>query len=86
MQVMNFAHCLHVVLDIGKYTFSGVFFLEGGGVRGERYMGGSFHGEIFHWERKFFMKGLRIPQYFLKNDQQLNRKKQDFLTESKKQH
>ena len=37
---MNFAHCLHIALVIGKYTgkytFSGRIFLLGGGGRRER--------------------------------------------------
>ena len=45
LQVVNFAHCLHVVLVIGKHSY---IFKEGfsnrGEGRGEGYVGGSFHG------------------------------------------
>ena len=46
---MNFVHCLHIVLVIGKYidVFGGIF-PGGGGVSGGLvYVGRSFHGGIF---------------------------------------
>ena len=46
---MNFAHRLHIVLVIGKYTdiFRKDFFSGGGGARGGGYSGESFRGGCF---------------------------------------
>ena len=49
LQVMVFAHCLHIVFVIRKFTdiFRGFFSEGGGGGSGLRdYVGGSFHGRI----------------------------------------
>jgi hypothetical protein len=45
LPVMNFVHCSHILLVIGKYTdvFRGDFFLAVGR-GGEGYVGGSFQG------------------------------------------
>ena len=52
LQVVNFAHCLHIVLVIGKYTdvFRGI--ISGGrGVGG--YLRGSFYGGSYQEGREF---------------------------------
>ena len=48
---MNFAHRLHIILVIGKYTdvFKRIFSGGGGGV----YAGGSIHGGIL-WGKGIF--------------------------------
>ena len=71
---MNFAHCLQIVLAIGKYTeiIQGGFFLVGWFGVGDYVEDLSM--EEFFMGREFFMKGRRISQQYLKNDQKLNRK------------
>jgi hypothetical protein len=56
---MSFAHCLHIVLVIGKYTdvFRRNFFLVGRGIGGGVYRGGFFHGGCFLGGRDISMKG-----------------------------
>ena len=57
---MNYAHGLHIILVIGKYTdgFQGEYFSGGGrGLWGEGYLGGSFHGGISHGGREFSIIG-----------------------------
>jgi len=54
LQVTNFEQCLHIIMVIGKCTdvFRGLFFWGGEKLRGG-YMGGSFHGAIFHGGKEF---------------------------------
>ena len=58
---MNSAHCLYIVLVIGKHTdiFRRIFIVGGSG--GEGYVGGSFHGVFFNRGRGFSMKG--VPDF-----------------------
>ena len=57
LQVANFDHCLQIVIVIGKCTnvFRGTFSRWGGGVLVKRvvYVGGSFHGGVYHEGREF---------------------------------
>ena len=54
LQVTNFDQCLHTVMVTGKCTdvIRGIFFGLGMGLRGGRYMGGSFLGGIIHGGRE----------------------------------
>jgi len=71
---MNFAQCLHIVLVIGKHTFSGEILLAVGG-----YVGGSFHGAIFPGGGETAMKRGWISQHYSKKDQKLNIYKKTFF-------
>ena len=70
---MNFAHCLHIVLVIMKFTdiFMKDFFLVGGGRR-RGYSGKSFRGGCFLGVRDISMKGAPDFPALFKNDQKLN--------------
>ena len=84
---MNFAHCLHIILVIGKHTqvFRGIFFWRGKS-EGGGYVEGSLHERYFSWGKGIFHKGgARLPSINEKNDEKLN-KKQVFSTESKEQY
>ena len=72
---MDFAHCLHIVMVIGKYkNFSGGFFLVGGRGQGISLCGRISPRSNFSWGKRISTKGAL--------DQKLN-KKQFFSTESK---
>ena len=60
---MNFSHCLHVVLVIGKYidVLMGIFLREG-----EGYVRGSFMEEFFTGKKIPFGGGSRISQDYLR--------------------
>ena len=67
LQVMNFDHCLHIVLVIGKYTdvFRGIFLVVVWGIRLRRRKGKIFSKEkIFIGEENFFVGGLDFPTLF----------------------
>ena len=84
---MNFVHCLHIVLVIGKYTdvFRGIFSDEGGSGR-RRYDGGSFHGGVFNGKREFSMQGVPDFPLFSKKRSEIELKKQILSIESKEQY
>ena len=84
-QITNFDHCLHIVIvNYEVYgRFEGEFFALGcgDGSRGEGYMGGSFHGEMFMREDNFHEGGAGFSRIIKKNE-----KINQFLTASMEQH
>ena len=77
LQVMNFAHYLHIVLVIAKYT--DMFRRD--------FSGGRVTWEDLFIGKRISMKGRWFFQHYLKNNQKLNKKKKHvFSTENKEQH
>ena len=80
LQVMNFVHCLHIVLVIAKYTDMFRRDFSGRRVGEEANLGGSFHAK-----ENFLEGALDFPALF-KKQLEIKLKKHVFSTENKEQH